>query len=213
MAGIGATGIAARAGSAAQAAPCRTLALQVPGADPLIIELDRGRAFSVVAREPVRALLVEQLASTGTAAVVAPGGGLIGNLRVWENLVLPLAWRGAPRDAGLQSAAREVLEEVGFGGARFSALCAAMPETLRPFEARVVAFARAMLLEPEILVFDRLCEALGADARASAARLLPLFQRRFPFRTAVLIETEPGALPAPGCGHTFDLRGLSRERP
>jgi predicted ABC-type transport system involved in lysophospholipase L1 biosynthesis ATPase subunit len=214
MAGISAAGMAVRADAAPEPGPCRTLALQVPGAaQPLVLELDRGRDFYIVAARPVGALLIEQLAATGTAAVVAPGGGLIGNLEVWENLALPLAWRGAPPRAALEASARAVLGELGFAGPRFSALCSAMPESLSPFEAKAVAFARAMLLEPEIMVFDRLFEALGGDERARAARLLPLFQRRFPFRTAVLIEAETDALPAVRSGRAYDLRGQPRELP
>src|SRR3989338_7774043 len=90
--------------------------------------------------------------------MVPEQGGLISNLKAWENILLP-AWYHRKLDAA---------------AADLRALMGKLPDRLTALERRLVALVRALLPEPEILVYDLLTSGLDAGA---ADRLLRLTQR------------------------------------
>jgi ABC-type arginine transport system ATPase subunit len=161
-----------------------------PGGTQVGLELDRGRAYRLIAGDAGRRSLIAQLAHTGIAALVPCEGGLIGNLKVWENLCLPLAWQARSNSAEIEARAREILKDFGFTGERFAGLCRALPEGLSRFECRVVAFVRAMLVEPEVMVYDRLFEGLTLSQARESTRIDAVFHRHFPFRTSLYLESD-----------------------
>ncbi len=134
----------------------------------VFLPLDRGRTYRLIGGEPGRLALIDQLSDTGVAALVPCEGGLIGNLKVWENLSLPLAWQARSGTGQVEARARTMLALLGVSGEQFTRLCRAFPEQLSRLECRMVAFVRAVLLEPEILVYDRLFEGLTRSQRAQA---------------------------------------------
>jgi predicted ABC-type transport system involved in lysophospholipase L1 biosynthesis ATPase subunit len=174
------------------------------------LELDRGLSYRIAVPDAAREAIVARLVETAGAAVVSPGGDLIGNLKVWENLALPVAWRGI-RDRALEARAQGLLAELGFEGDRLSALCGAMPEALSPFELRAIAFTRAMLVAPEVIVFDRLFEGLARNDRERATRFERLFHLAFPFRTSVFVDSEPLMHARHAAGKDLDLREAGLE--
>jgi predicted ABC-type transport system involved in lysophospholipase L1 biosynthesis ATPase subunit len=182
----------ARAGQPAPApAQARILTLATgTSAHSISLELDRGRAYRLVADDAVRSDIIDQLARTGSAALVPADGGLIGNLKVWENLALPLAWQAKSSYAEIEARARAILEPFGFAGERFATLCRALPERLSRFEWRIVAFTRAMLIEPEVMIYDRLFEGLTQSQAEQARRLDAVFHLHFPFRTSIYLESD-----------------------
>src|SRR5260221_14729147 len=59
----------------------------------IALELDRGRSYRIVAHTRSRkSEIIEQLVAQADVAVVMTDGGLINNLKVWENLWLPAAY-------------------------------------------------------------------------------------------------------------------------
>jgi predicted ABC-type transport system involved in lysophospholipase L1 biosynthesis ATPase subunit len=176
------------------AAPARAV-LVASGGATLELELDRGRCYRVLVPETERSAVIEQLSRGGLAAVVPADGGFIGNLKVWENIALPLAWAGKTDHAVIEKRVRAMLDALGVSGERFSAICRALPERLSSLELRFVAFARAMLIEPEIMVYDRLFEGLTQLQMEQAHMLDAVFRRQFPFRTSMYLESEAPPLP------------------
>jgi ABC-type multidrug transport system ATPase subunit len=76
-------------------------------------------------------------------------GALLSNLSLRDNLVLPLRWLRDPPEAEVERKAREVLDL--FGVEDLPAIAPAYaPTNLR----RLVALARAMILDPALLVLD-----------------------------------------------------------
>jgi len=158
------------------------------------IELDRGKTYRLLAPEAELARIIDQLSHSGLAGIVPCEGGLIGNLKVWENIALPLAWQGKSDPAGIERRVRGMFDAFGIAGDDFSALCRSLPERLSRLELRLVAFARAMLVEPQIMVYDRLFEGLSQIQMEQARTLDIVFRRQFPFRTSIYLEPEPPQL-------------------
>ena len=198
----------ATGGTAGSSPAARTLAVEAGSAERrrvFSLELDRGRTYRFLASETVRNALIDQLSRTGCAALVPAEGGLIGNLKIWENIALPLAWQGKEGSV-IEARARAILEEFGIAGEGFVQLCRSLPEHLSNFERRIVAFVRVMLIEPEIMVYDRLFEGL-TQTQTERARLFDrLFHHRFPFRTSVYLESDAVATLVAPVHAEHDLR-------
>jgi predicted ABC-type transport system involved in lysophospholipase L1 biosynthesis ATPase subunit len=167
----------------------------------LDLALNCGQRYrAIVARPALKAQLMRKLGETAPLAIVAARGGLIGNLKVWENLILPIAYseneRGAAPLDQLEARAESLFRELGVLRERFAELCALLPDRLSEFERRLTAFVRAMLAEPEIIVYDGLFDGLSRAEIDKAARFDRLFRLHFPFRTALYVDAEDPMLPA-----------------
>jgi predicted ABC-type transport system involved in lysophospholipase L1 biosynthesis ATPase subunit len=163
----------------------------------LDLALNTGQRYRAIVPSPaLKAQLVRKLGETAPVAIVAARGGLIGNLKVWENLVLPIAYRGEVHLDELEARAEKLFRELGVLRGRFAELCALLPDRLSEFERRLAAFVRAMLAEPEIMVYDSLFDGLTRAEIEKATRFDRLFRLHFPFRTAIYVDAEDPMLPA-----------------
>ena len=182
------------------------LVVDAGGAQPLDLALNEGQRYCAVVPDPeVKAVLLRMLADAAPIAVVAGGGGFVANLKVWENLALPASYFGKASLAELEAHAERLFREFGIARERFAELCALLPDRLSTFERRLAAFVRAMLVEPEIMIYDGLFEGLARAEADTAARFDLAFRLRFPFRTALFIEAQdPSAAALNGCA-TFRL--------
>lgn len=157
----------------------------------LEIELDRGKIIRrVVADAERRQAIVAALESTGIAAVVPAQGRLIGNLSAWENIVLPLAYRDAAPARELEMRAESLFAQSGCSAQAMRAIAQRLPDRLSVYERRLVAFVRAMLAEPEVMVLDAVADGLPRADACRALGFAGLFRRHFPFRTTVHLEPE-----------------------
>jgi predicted ABC-type transport system involved in lysophospholipase L1 biosynthesis ATPase subunit len=173
------------------------------GLQHLELVLNAGRRYRVIAPRPeLKAGLLRALRAAAPVAVVAPRGGLIGNLKLWENLVLPSQYReesgsgGAAGLGALEARAEALYRALGVARERFVELCAMLPERLSEFERRLAAFVRGMLAEPQIMVYDGLFDGLTRPEAGRAVRFDRLFLLHFPFRTALYVDTHDPLVPA-----------------
>lgn len=192
----------------------RHIALDIPdGAGDRVhhieMELDSGRVYhAMVAHSAVRQALIERLVDTGCAAIVPPDGGLIGNLKVWENLVLPAAYHGggAHRYAELEQRAADLFAGFGISGTGFDALCTTLPDHLTPFEQRLCGFVRAMLTAPRIMVYDSLFDGLSRDHTGKVLAFDRVYHSRQGLPgTSLHLTADLPTLPDLGAHGTFHL--------
>ena len=170
------------------------------------LELDAGRVYHAIARSAnARKALIERLVDTGLAAIVPADGGLIGNLKVWENLVLPAAYHGTPHYRELEERAARLFADSGVTGERFEQLCMMLPDHLSRFERRLCAFVRAMLTEPRIMVYDSLFDGLSREDTGKVLAFDHGFHSRFPLGTSLHVTADLPTLPDLGAHCTFNL--------
>ncbi len=113
----------------------------------------------------------ERLACFQRIGVVQEDGGLISNLKAWENLVLP-AWYHHGQSA--REAESDVVKLFGKLGQDEDGLrrwMGQLPDRLMLHEKRSVALARAMLIQPEIMIYDSIFAGLE---RTAAQRLMDM---------------------------------------
>ena len=170
----------------------------------IALTLSEGFTYRAVVRSAsLQESLVASFAESDLAAVVPPDGGFVGNLKVWENLVLPAAYHGQPNLAELDARAGSIFRRIGGDGRNGADLCAQLPGGLSHLEFRCAAFVRAMLVEPEIMVYDSLFEGL---TRAEVEQVLEfdrVFHLYFPFRTSIWVDLELPTLPEVAARETF----------
>ena len=183
------------------------LVLEIPdaaGARLIELELNAGRIYHAIVGSPAAGdTLIEQTVNTSIAAIVPADGGLIGNLKVWENLVLPAAYHAAPRYSELEQRAACIFAELGIGGERCESICRLLPDHLDRFERRLAAFVRAMLSEPEIIVYDSPFEGLSRAQIGEVLRFDGVYHRSFPLGTSLFVTPDLPHLPDMGAHRVF----------
>jgi len=117
-------------------------------------------------------------------------GGLISNLKVWENLFLPVQYHNLPLPGDPDAAGVAVLERVGYQGGRLT-----LPGLLTHFERKQVLLARAMLMNPEVVIYDSLFLGLNLRERNRLVETAVDFHRERAGRTSIFL-TSDATLPA-----------------
>lgn len=102
----------------------------------------------------------------GRVAWVAAHGGLISNLRIWENVTLPL-WYHAGRDAvETEQRVKHWLGMLGLEQEEFAGFMAAQPHGVEAWQRKLAGLLRALLQMSPVLVVDA---ALFEDVSAHLA--------------------------------------------
>jgi ABC-type transporter Mla maintaining outer membrane lipid asymmetry ATPase subunit MlaF len=174
--------------------------LSLHGDESTQAQLKTGYSYCLVLHSDVqRKEVLEALSSQPGTAIVANNGGLISNLRVWENLTLPVQYHDIQAGGELEDNVVNLLEKCGLRDEQsVTTLLLKLPDQLSLFEKRLVGFVRAMLMAPEMIVYDSLHEGLSHKEMEKTARFDRIFRLHYPFRTSVLLsfeeyrdETEP----------------------
>jgi ABC-type lipoprotein export system ATPase subunit len=119
--------------------------------------LGSGMRFGVLGVSALQAsALLRQLPAAPAAAYVSSDGGLISNLRVGENIILPATYHSASPREKFETQIVSILSELGYSYTAACELIAKLPAELSLFEHRVVSFIRAVILQPAVIVYDSL---------------------------------------------------------
>jgi hypothetical protein len=176
------------------------------GGEPKRIALTLSEGFTyraVVHSASQQRRLVASFAESELTAVVPPEGGFVGNLKVWENLVLPAAYHGEPGLEELDARAGSIFRRLRGYKRSGAELCAQHPAGLSHIELRCAAFVRAMLVEPEIMVYDSLFQGLRSFEVEQVLEFDRVFHLYFPFRTSIWVDLELPTLPEIAVRETF----------
>lgn len=103
-------------------------------------------------------------------AIVSPNGGLISNLKVWENLTLPLMYHRSSLNNEEERRALAHLEALGYTGNIM-----ALPAHLSLHDRRIIALARAFMTDARIVVYQECFEGVSTQALPLFARLTASF--------------------------------------
>ena len=113
--------------------------------------------------------------------VVFQGSALLGRISVVENVELPMLEHTRASVAEARQAARELLAEVGLSGEED-----AVPAELGRAGQRRVALARALALDPPVVIVDEPTVGLDAGSAAEFDDTLSRFQQRHGFGLLLL---------------------------
>lgn len=128
--------------------------------------------------------------------VVYLDGGLISNLNVWDNLTLQLSYMSSFKKSEIESKARSVLEQVGFDGP-----ITVLPSRLTLYQRRIVAMARCMLAEPELMVYQCSMDGLSREEQATFRKIVRAYTDHGLGRASLFLTSFPESLK----GMNFDF--------
>ncbi len=166
--------------------------LSLHGEESTQVMLQSGHSYCLIVRsESQRAALLKNLGAQTGAVIVPHNGGLISNLRVWENIILPVQYHDIKLPMDIEESVTKLLDQCGLSDETMvSALMLKLPDQLSLYEKRLVGFTRAMLMGPELIIYDGLNEGLSRKELLMVNKFDPVFRLYYPFRTSVLVSFE-----------------------
>lgn len=117
--------------------------------------------------------------------LVAAYGGLISNLKVLENLMLPVLYhRRQPRPV-VEVEAQALLQQVGYREHPMQ-----LPGLLSTFQKKQVALARAMIMDPELVIYDGLSHGVTAREHDQLLEVGARFHQDRAGRTSIYLTND-----------------------
>jgi phospholipid/cholesterol/gamma-HCH transport system ATP-binding protein len=121
--------------------------------------------------------------------VIYHDGGFISNLNVWENLTLQLSYDGSWKKAEIEVRGMKALQTVGYDGALH-----VLPNRLSIFERRQIAFARALLMEPALMIYQSTLEGLSRTEQCQLSSLALAYHGQGGGRTSLYLTSYQDSL-------------------
>lgn len=119
-------------------------------------------------------------------AVVHPSGGLVSNLKVWENLVLPLEYRAGNTPEEIEEQGLAVLSRLEYDGGLME-----LPGPLALYKKRLIGLGRAILSAPELIVYNGILTGISGQERALIVKTAMEFHKECEGRTSLFITANP----------------------
>jgi ABC-type sugar transport system ATPase subunit len=158
-------------------------------AAPLHIAPGSGRSYRVTARnEAILSRLVREALNCPAAELVPRSGGLLSNLSVLENIVLPGVYHRRVATAGIAERVYEVFAACELDRSQAEALCERAVPDLDAFERRLVMVARSLLMRPAVLLMERIFEGLTARDMERVAGFGGFYRRAVAGGTVVYFD-------------------------
>lgn len=98
---------------------------------------------------------------------VAANGGLISNLKIWENVTLPLWYHARCEVVEAEHSVTKWLGVLGIEQDEFAEFMAASPYSIEPWQRKLAGLLRALMQMPQVLVVDA---DVFEDVKESLAR-------------------------------------------
>ncbi len=133
----------------------------------------------------------------GSVGWVPAAGGLISNLKAWENVTLPLWYHGKRRQVSeTEAAVAALLEELGVVQSEWERFMASPAARLSPIERKLVGLMRGLLLQPTLLVLDAsLFDEVDSERVETWIAALERFARAAEPRAVLAVAHAPTPLP------------------
>lgn len=161
----------------------------VRGAPPLRVALASGRTCQVTApNAAVCSRLVQEVLHFPMSELLPRAGGLLSNISVLENVVLPAVYHRRIARAQLAELVYEEFEACGLDRGQAEVLCGKAVPDLDEFERRLVALVRSLLMRPAVLIMERIFEGLTAREMERVGCFGEYYRRAVADGTVILFD-------------------------
>lgn len=128
--------------------------------------------------------------------VVLNDGGLVSNLKVWENLMLPFVYHTSRNRVAttlshqdMEEKMMNILSKTGYDDD-----LNILPGPLPTYKKRLLGLARAMLMEPDLIIYDSVFDRLSSDIRDKVLEAVNLFHRERKGRASLFLATSESSI-------------------
>ncbi len=178
---------------------CKIIARSEPDKNALLEtmlslgRLDGGRVL-LMGRDIYALGTKELLPVFGRMGVVLKEGRVISNLRVWENITLPACYHNGAGPSELEAKVEGFYLAMGFQKGRIGSYLGKSPELLPARERRLMGVIRAMLAEPDLIIYDSPFEDMDAETAGRLDEVITRFHRAGKGRATVFAGSHEEAL-------------------
>lgn len=135
-------------------------------------------------------------APPGSIGWVPENGGLVSNLKIWENVTLPLWYHGKRRIADTESRLAHWLAALGLEGEAAERFMASPAGYLDKIGLKRAGLLRGLLLAPRVLVVDAaLFDGVPQETKAAWAAALDALTRGAEGSSVLVVASNDAALP------------------
>lgn len=125
----------------------------------------------------------------GRSGIVRRNGGTISNVKVWENITLPVWYHFGKKPGDVESRIIDIFEQMGVNQSYLSEHMGKLPGPLPLHEKKMIGLVRAMLMEPELMIYDSIFEGLTLEIMKKLIKLTEKFHSEKSGRTSVYITS------------------------
>ncbi len=118
--------------------------------------------------------------------VVPPRGGLISNLKLWENITLPLLYHSGTVSAETERTAQEWFLHFGYTGRLMS-----LPALLTPHERRIAVWVRMLLTGPDLVIYNNCFDDIPVASLPLYLKTAGDFHAASDRRTSLYLTSNP----------------------
>ena len=118
--------------------------------------------------------------------VVPSNGGLVSNLKFWENITLPLMYHSGAVTSEDEKIALDYLARLGYSGNIM-----AMPAHLTLYEKRMAAMVRVFLRQPRLVLYSNCIEGSPSTHREAFFQISTSFHTAAKDRTSLYLTSSP----------------------
>ena len=137
--------------------------------------------------------------------VVWSDGGLISNLKVWENIALPAMYHEGASPASIEGRVVELLGTLGISGSYAEAYLSRLPGLLPRHERRIAGLVRAMVTEPGLMIYEDVFDGLTPYEAGRLAGVIVEFQQARAGRASVFVVKDWDSIDLLGVTRTVEL--------
>lgn len=154
----------------------------------LIFTLGQGLHYRVVVSdENDRERFLQSFLRPPETVLLAADGGLLNNLKIDENVLLPLMYRG-DQSVVPEELVLELFARCGIDAAQTSLLLTRLPYQLSPYQKRAVGFVRSVLLKPKVMVYASVLQGVTQVESKQIAGFDQILRCYEPACTSVFID-------------------------
>ncbi len=133
---------------------------------------------------------------SGSIGYVPAAGGLISNLKAWENITLPLWYHKQRQRAATEETVARLLLELGMAKQEWERFMASPVALLLPWERKMAGLLRGLLQSPQLLLVNaKLFDEVEASRVQIWVAVLEKFVNDAKDRAVLVVACSPTSLP------------------
>lgn len=121
-------------------------------------------------------------------------GGLVSNLKVRENVFLPLAYHKGERAENVEEKVEALFLKMGWESKDLPAYMGRLPGTLPLHEKKLVCLIRVMLSRPDLVIYESLFDGLNLRQAGDLLKTTSDFHNEEEMRTSIYVSSDEDAL-------------------
>jgi phospholipid/cholesterol/gamma-HCH transport system ATP-binding protein len=125
--------------------------------------------------------------------IVRHGGGLISNLKVWENILLPLWYHNRSVNQDTEVRITDLCRLLDIGQTNLEDYMGELPGHLPVYERTLIGFIRSALMEPSLMIYDAVCEDIDTDRSRRLYALIKDYHVQREKRTSIYFSSDTEA--------------------